>query len=613
MILNEGKKNKPRMLSNSFRLIFKHIFSLLLGQSILLVVVMFLLIPFIRHILNFARSLSEFSYITINNFIPFVLNPFTIITLIFLFFFIGIFLLYEAAFLVTFYSVIENGQTPRLLPVFYLSFKRLIVTLLHRNFTLIPTVWLFALLYNIPFLVFILKNFTLFRYASKYLKEYTFLIPIIISLGIFLFLLMFRRLFVFQYSLIEGKSYKEIGTLSKKLKRKRAVRAFFYILGWNISIGILVYLLRIVVLLFSALLVIGFVEKNLAIVTFITINEKANNYLSLIMFFIGIIANFALFTHLFYQYKKEENEYFHFDSSVDTVFLRLKSYKKLIIIFCSVFFMTSIYMAFDIIKNDAPLVFVDFDMIKVTSHRGFSNDVPENTIPAIEKSMEEQADYVEIDVRQTMDGELVLLHDENLKRTTGLNKNIWNVEYNEISSLDAGSWMDESFAGTKIPTLREVFELCKGQININLDLKYDKQMDGLEERVVKLIEEYDMENQCVISSSSLKLLENVKELNTKIRTGYITYRIEPKLYESDNIDFFSINNYFISEKLLKSVHEHGKEIHVWTVNTKSELERMKNLGVDNIITDDPSYAKEILYQDESNWLIVTLFRMMLTY
>jgi glycerophosphoryl diester phosphodiesterase len=270
-------------------------------------------------------------------------------------------------------------------------------------------------------------------------------------------------------------------------------------------------------------------------------------------------------------------------------------------------------MAYDIIKNDAPFLYVDFDMIKITSHRGFSKDVPENTIPAIEKSMEEQADYIEIDVRQTKEGELVLLHDENLRRTTGVNKCIWNVTYAEISELDAGKWLDEAYAGTKIPTLREVFELCKGKININMDLKYDKHTKELGKSVAALIDEYDMENQCVISSSDLTLLEQVKASNSKIRTGYITYRIEQNYYDNENIDFFSLNSYFITENLLQTVHEHGKEIHVWTVNTKHELERMKNLGVDNIITDNPSFAKQVLYHDKSNRLLVTLFRLMLTY
>lgn len=613
MILQNEKKNKTRMLSNAFRLIFKHIFQILLGQSIFIAIYVLMVTPLVHYSLDMARSLSGFSYITLNNFLRFVINPLTLLTLLILALLLGLFLLFETAFFITFFSSIENGDAPKIFAVFFLALKRVVLTIIHRNFKLIPVIWLTLFFYNIPLVIFLIRNVGVFRYASRNLNQYPFILPIILVFLALLFWLLFRRPFVLQYCLIEGKSYRQACGLSGKMNRKRAVRAFFYIITWNTLVGLFVYLIRIAVMVVAALLVIVFADKEFAIVTFISINERISNYLSVGFFSVGMLANAALFTHMFYQYKKEENEYFYFDNSVETVFLKLRSYKKIIIVVAVAFTFINIYMSYNIIRNDASFIYVDFAMIKITSHRGFSNDVPENTIPAIEKAIEEQADYVEADVRQTKDGELILLHDENLRRTTGLNKYVWNVDYVQVAALDAGKWMDAAYAGTRIPTLREALELCKGRINMNLDLKYDNHTAGLEEGVVGLIEEYEMESQCVISSTNADLLKNVRALNDKIRTGYITYRIEPDRYEDENIDFFSMNSHFVYENLLQKVHDHGKEIHVWTVNTRNDLTRMKNLGVDNIITDNPSYAKEVLNQDNSNRLIITLFKMMLTY
>ncbi len=613
MILKKDGKSKTRILTNTLRLLFKHSLSLLLGQSIFIGISMFILTPFVNFVFDKALTASGYSYITIKNFGRFILNPVSILVLVLLFICIGVFFLFEAAYLITFYSVIESGNTPKLFYVYLLSLKRMFIFFTHRNFILLPGVWLIVILSNIPLILFTIKNEIMFRYVTEAIDKNPVVRILLIVLPIILLLVMLQRLFVFQYCFIEGKRYKDACHSSKNIKNSSIIRAFFYIVTWNIGIVIFIVIIYLITMAITALVVIGITDKTLVIATFISINESMRNYLSIGIFSISEIANFALFTHLFYQYKKEANEYFYFDNSVEEGFLKGKSYKKTIIIFSIIFAFINMYFIYNIAKNDSSLAYVDIDNIEITSHRGFSHDVPENTLLAIEKAIEEQADYVEIDVRLTKDGVLVLLHDESLYRTTGVNTSIWNLDYAEVSRLDAGKWLDVAYIGTKIPTLREVFELCKGTVNLNLDLKYDYHIEGLEEKVVALIEEYEMENQCVITSTSLSTLENIKKLNLDIKTGYITYQIEKSYYHNENMDFFSINSYFVSENLLQEVHEYGKEIHVWTVNTKKELNRVKRLGVDNIITDNPAYAKEMLYQDESTLLLISLLKLMITY
>lgn len=619
MILKKDGKSGPRIFINTLGLIFKHFFSLLLGQIIFIGILIFMLAPLLHLLYNNARILAGYSYITINNLVSFLLQPFTILILILSFLVVGLFLLLEAAFYITFYSIIENGNTPKIIRVLFLSMKRLILSILHRNFRLLPIIWLTVIVSNLPLIVFIVENVDVFRYATKFINKIQIIFPIFFVLFMIMFFILFRRLFVFQYCLYEGRNYKTACKLSRKIKKTKVIRTLCYIIGWNIGLGILIYLIHMIAVTAMAFLVICFTPKSLAVASFISINEKVSNSLAFIIFSISLSTNFALITHLFYQYKKEDNEYFYFDNSVETIFLKLRSYKTILVFFSAAFLILNFVLAYNIIRNDTPFVYVDFDMIKITSHRGFSKGVPENTLPAIEKAIEEKADYVEVDVRQTQDGELVLLHDQSLKRTTGISKYIWNVNYDKVAQLDAGSWFSKEYANTKIPSLRETFELCKGNINLNLDLKDDKYAGGknyspsLEDSVVALIDEFQMENQCVITSTSLNILENIKALNPKIKTGYITYQIRHSDYTNENIDFFSINSCFASENLLQNVHEEGKEILVWTVNSKSELERMKRLGVDNIITDNPSYARETLFEDNANRSFLTLLKVMMEY
>ncbi len=619
----KDRNNKKRIYKKTLSLIFKNGVSLLFGQIIFMAITILLLTPFFSFVYHLALSVSGYSYITINNIGRLLLNPLIMIIVFILFIVIGLFLLYEACYLVTFYSLIENGQKPKQLKILGSSLKKLLFIIIRRDFKLFPMVWLVVILSNLPLFVFTVKRVRIFWFVSEIIADIPFILPITAVLIILFIWFMHRRVFLFLYSLIERKNDSGTGKIGNQSDKKTndsdkiinkistSIRTFIYFTGWNIGIAAVVLTLYILTMTITALFVTGIPDKSLAIATYLSINDNMNNYFMSAIFVICTLANFALYTHLYFQYKKEQNENIDIDIPEEPVFSNVDSYKNIIKISVTVLAVMNFYFFYDIVRNGSPLDYMNLDMIRVTSHRGFSHDVPENTLPAIEKAIEEQADFIEVDVRMTKDGELVLLHDNNLKRTTGVNKVIWNVDYAEVALLDAGSWMDEAYAGTRIPTLGEVFELCKGKINLNLDLKYRSAAEGLVEKVVALIEEYDMEWQCVITSASLAALENVKSLNTDIRTGYITYQIYQGYYNNSSIDFFSVKSNLVTKTITREVHKNGKEIHVWTVNTKNELERMKIIGVNNVITDNPAYAKEILYQEESSRFFTTLLKIMM--
>ena len=146
---------------------------------------------------------------------------------------------------------------------------------------------------------------------------------------------------------------------------------------------------------------------------------------------------------------------------------------------------------------------------------------------------------------------------------------------------------------------------------MNIELKADHYSDTLVEETLRLIEEYDMEGQVVISSTSYRYLREVKELNPDMETGYILTAAYGTYFEDENIDFFSIRSGFVTGRLVDSAHAFGKKVHAWTVNTRGELNRMKRLQVDNIITDRPVLARETLYQEEDTESLLEFIRLAL--
>ena len=108
----------------------------------------------------------------------------------------------------------------------------------------------------------------------------------------------------------------------------------------------------------------------------------------------------------------------------------------------------------------------------------------------------------------------------------------------------------------------------------------------------------EMEDQCVITSVSLDYLKRVKEAEPELKTGYILAAAYGSYYKNEFVDFISIRSSLVTKKQIQAAHEYGKAIHVWTVNSRSEIEQMALIGVDNIITDYPARAKEVLYQPD---------------
>jgi glycerophosphoryl diester phosphodiesterase len=354
----------------------------------------------------------------------------------------------------------------------------------------------------------------------------------------------------------------------------------------------------------------------MAITVFMSVYPRISIALFVIFLMVSYIVNLNLITKLYLEYQE-----FCFDDPFageedanpeDTKLSRLQKHRislDAILVFIAVAGLSNAYMT---VQSDSFYLKNALSGMRVSSHRGNSHAAPENTLPALENAIIAGSDYAEIDVRQTKDGVLVLLHDSNLKRTAGLNRNIESLDLSELSKLDAGIWFSKDFAMTKIPSLEEAILLCKGRIKLNIEVKADQKGPMFEENLVTLIDQYDFEHQCIISSCDYDTLVKIKQLNANLKTGLILSAAYGNFYNKDDIDFFSIRSNHITRQVVENAHKAGKEIHAWTVNRVSEIERMKSIGVDCIITDNPTLAKKTLFEEDTGMSFFDLLNHLLS-
>jgi glycerophosphoryl diester phosphodiesterase len=233
--------------------------------------------------------------------------------------------------------------------------------------------------------------------------------------------------------------------------------------------------------------------------------------------------------------------------------------------------------------------------VLVTAHRGASGLAPENSMSSMLKALELGADFAELDVQETSDGVLILLHDNSLKRTTGLEKNIWEMDYTSLIGIDAGQWYDSKFKGEPIPRLESVMDTVRGKMKLNIELKYNSHDKRLAERVVELVVRKNYINECILTSFNFEAINLVRKLNKTIKVGYIFSKIPEgvDVFTAD-VDLLSVNYKLVEKDFVEKAHANDKEVHVWTVNEPEEMQRLINLGVESIITNRPDLLVTLL-------------------
>jgi glycerophosphoryl diester phosphodiesterase len=246
--------------------------------------------------------------------------------------------------------------------------------------------------------------------------------------------------------------------------------------------------------------------------------------------------------------------------------------------------------------GQAAWVLASFDFrddVHVIAHRGSSMAAPENTLSAIQRSIDEGAKFVEIDVRQTADGSLVLLHDRDLRRVAGDRRAIWEVTLEEARTLDVGRWFSPEFAGERIPTLAETVEAVRGRAQLYLEIKPSVQSPTLPEAVVAELRRLDFLDQTVIAALDADTLRDVAELAPDVRLALLVHSVIGEI-DRTGLHALGLRAALVTPSEVIAARRHGHELHVWTVNRPGQMSRFIDMGVDGIITDQPDLLTDLL-------------------
>lgn len=234
----------------------------------------------------------------------------------------------------------------------------------------------------------------------------------------------------------------------------------------------------------------------------------------------------------------------------------------------------------------------------LVAHRGLSARYPENTLAAFRAAADEGARMLELDVGLTADGQVVVLHDETLDRTTDGSGSLSASPLAEITGLDAGSWFAPEFAGEPLPTLAQVLDELGSRIAINVEIKPEAVRStaegGIEEQVVAMVRERGLGSRVVFSSFEPAAVGRIERMAPELHTALLYHHEMPfdpvELLALYGVDGLHMNRRHVTPEIVEKVHESGRYVGAYTANARKELFPLLWAGVDAIFTDDPTAA-----------------------
>ncbi len=586
--------------------ILKYNLKTLLGfEFIYKIITSIIFIPLFLSIFKLITKVSGYNYLTFENIFSFLINPITIIFLLTLFILMTFYTIIDISAIIIILDSSYQQQKITIKDAFILACQRSMKIFKKKNF-----LFCFLVLFLIPFLnVGISSGFistiSVPEFVIDYINKNWLLSILYSSLIIFLTIILFRWIYSIHYFVLENCDFKMATKKSIQLSKKNKFKDFLKITITQILIAFL-YILFILL----GILIISFIYKlfgkfNILGSLSITIVWLIVAISFMMIMLLSTTISYAIISCLYYEHKEKNNEQivhievkYNDKLKINKRFNILKYVAVFLVIFSGTLF------TYSVINNKYDLKIEYIRTMEVTAHRGASVTYPENTMSAFIGAKELGADWIELDVQQTKDKKLIVLHDTNLKRTTGLNKNTWETTYDEVKELDAGSFFDKRFKDERIPLLEEVIKFAKNNnIKLNIELKPTGYETDFEKSVVDLIKKYDFNDFCVITSQVYEVLENVKKYDKSVKTVYVMSLAYGDITKLDAADIFSVEASSINKKLVKQIHNDGRELYAWTVNTKDSINSMIDLNVDNIITDNITLAFDTIYESKTSNII----------
>lgn len=585
-----------KILKQTWKTIRYNIRSLLIFEAGYRAATFFLVMQLVRFFVDFSLKQQGFSYLTAENYKEFLQYPLSVVFLALVFLVILIFYFVEVAALLC--GFVYSAKEKKLYAgdFFILGIKKTVSFFRHSKVS-----WLVCAACSGPFLAayFLVREISYIQIleftARQIYKEIKSPMLIYGFLGVLL-LISFLFVFALPYCILEKKKNWQGFLSGMKLFRTHWKRILLDFCFLHVFMLLFILITYSVVMLILAAGVFFFKSEVVKISSIFIYSEYVNMALGIYAGGVQLIGRIAfvytVYTKFHIQPKDEEEHLFYKKMEQYFWYSKLGRRKAAGLLTALFVLLEGIYFGFLVINHDTTLSHLAADT-EITAHRGGAWKAPENTISALQYTIDSGADYAEIDVQETKDGELILLHDDSLKRTAGVKKNVWDMTLKQVEKLDAGASFHKKFRGEKIPEFTEALKFCKGRLDLNIEIKYNGKNKGIVNKVVRAIKENHFEDHCVVTSMNYQFLKQIKKTAPEIRTGYIMTMTYGGVQGMEAADFFSVKHTYVDEKFVTQAHALGKEVHVWTVNYKGDAKRMLDMGVDNIITDDPIMVRKV--------------------
>jgi glycerophosphoryl diester phosphodiesterase len=226
------------------------------------------------------------------------------------------------------------------------------------------------------------------------------------------------------------------------------------------------------------------------------------------------------------------------------------------------------------------------------AHRGASGSAPEHTPAAFRRALETGVDMIELDVQLSRDGELVVIHDFHLERTTNGSGAVQDQDWAALKQLDAGTWFSQEYAGQRVLTLDDVVDLVGDRARLNVEIKAAGDLrESLPDKVVRLLADRDLLGTTIVSSFDEDVLRAARVQSESLAIGVLTHQPDliPAWAVARELRAVSIHPYwaFVTPEIIERSHDNGIDVIVWTVNEVDAMEALIAQGVDGIISDYP--------------------------
>jgi glycerophosphoryl diester phosphodiesterase len=603
-----------KTLIDTYRSLTYNLRTLFFFEVIYRVIGLLVIFPLGQLLFHLSIRLSGYAYITNSLLFTYLVKPSTIIIFIIMGLFLAVYIVVELVFLSLIFDFGYHEKNISFRNLLIYGSKKLLETLKKYRLRIIGPAFLFIILVELFHIVGIASTFNVPEELLFEINKSIYLQLGFYSLIVFLGFLFIETIFTINLYTIEKIPTKKAFEESQTMLKKKRLEMVIEFIGLNIILnGILylIYALIIILIGFAVSIIKGEIYTLSVILTLLYSVYLIIGFLATITL---IPINYAMISSWYYEAREKMGLLPTSipKKKISPKLINMKYVRRTTIATILIIFLINISSVITLLRT--PKVQIElFNYAEIIAHRGSSFDAPENTLAAVELAIEQGADAVEIDVRETSDLIPILFHDRTTGRTTNdsLNRRVANMTLAEMKSLDAGSWFSPDFIDEKVPTLEETIIRVDKRAVLFIEMKVYSQT--IEESVLSLVEQYDLLNHVVILSFSRDQIRRMKQSNPDIQTLLLVstfYGDINLLAAAEDIDYFGFSEFFFmrNDAFVKLIHENNKKVYVWTVNDDVKIEEVISRDADGVITDRPVRAREIAYSRNTTDILIDILR-----